>query len=240
MAVQYIILNADTETNGFHKPVKIGDTYVNGADHHALMEVAVQFLDKDDQLLDDAHHYILDPKRIDNWNESTREFHLKSHDEDTKPFLETWEEAQKVSLGLMEQELIAKIKKIYPEANGQATPRDPIQFILCARSVNFDIAFINAQMPELAGYISHQAFDITSFRLALRLFHPTLKHLVHGETNHNAYDDCEFIRDELKEIRHLVESIPTEQTVYKDYRIHEDKPMTWTDLWYAFVGKLLS
>lgn len=239
MAVEYVIFNLDTETNGFHKPTKVNGEWVNGADHHALMEVAIQMLNTDNELIDFRHQYIYDPNRIANWNEDTRDFHTKSHDGESKPFLETWEEKQKVSLALMEKEIIAMIKDHYPDA-GYAHPRNKVQFILCARSVGFDAAFINAQMPELAQYLSHQTFDITTFRLGLRMFHPTLKHLVPGETSHNAYDDCEFIRDEISEIRHLIQSIPTEQKVYKDYRLHEDKPLTWGDLWRAFVSKLFS
>ncbi|QNI21266.1 hypothetical protein [Vibrio phage vB_pir03] len=215
---RYFILNADFETNGFNGAQKDKDNnWILGQQHHAIMEGAFQLVDASTmEVLAQTERLVYDAVRIGNWNESTRDFHNKVHVEGTEPFMTRWETGERVSVESLEQELMAMLEA-HIEEIVPANPRNEIQICLAARSVGFDRSFIDAQMPNLGTVLSHQMLDVSSIRLAIRMFHPTMTDLKPGAVTHNAMDDCEYILGEIDLIRQMVQAIDTDKKYLSEH-----------------------
>lgn len=244
MSKQYLTLNVDFETMGFNKPYTLPDgTVVHGAAYHGILEGAFQLLDEDNNIIDQVEGYVLDMDRKDNWNESTYEFHKETYEEGVEPFLPKWERAIEESRVLTLQELEGKVIKMLLDNLGvldEAHPKNEIQINLSARSVHFDASYIDVQMPNLSFFLSHQLMDVTTFRLALRKYHPTLWDIIPGVTNHNAMDDCNHILKELEVIRRFIQQVDFDGRYLSDYVDEMDQDTTWGDIGRAIVAKLMS
>lgn len=241
MTRRNFILDLDIETNGFNGPVTLpnGET-VLGCQHHAIMELACRLIDPETlEGLGETHLYILDEERINNWDESTKEFHSESHVDGTAPFIETWEAQDKVDLATVQSRVIEMLEDVIGQKLEDAHPRADVQIFLAARSQAFDRSFLNAQLPELGRLISHQALDVSAFRVAFKLWHPTLKELYEADVSHNALDDVDQCHGELESIATLVSALPTEKKYIDDF-LEEEVVLSWLEIALAIKEKIAS
>lgn len=196
-------VSTDLETGDFCSPyVDENGVWQRGSETGPILQYAHIITDSELNEISRFQVFINDESRMGGFKESTRAFHVKTG------FMDTWERADKVTLAeaevMIKDHLLSTIGNLEPYIG----PKSAVQANLLAKSGHFDSKFLDAQMPELASYFSHQQVDVSVPKTFLGSTKKNVRGLSSVVSTHDALADCVSAIEEAKVIRHLVTLIP--------------------------------
>jgi len=98
--------------------------------------------------------------------------------------------ASKTELRRAEQELLARVSGWCPH-----------QPVLCGNTIHSDRKFLDRYMPALAGYLHYRMVDVSSLKVLVQLWYPTLVYDKPKGAEHDALFDIEQSIAELSHYR---------------------------------------
>jgi oligoribonuclease len=177
------------------------DLEMTGLDvtRHVIVEIAALVTDSELTPLDDGIDVIVHqpPAAFAEMDEHVRKMHTKSG-------LLAEIEASTLALADGGAQVLAYVRSHVPEA-GTAP--------LCGNSIGVDRRFLDAQLPELDGYLHYRSIDVSSFKELCRRWYPDVyrKRPAKVET-HRALADVRESIEELKYYREaMLRPAPVEQ-----------------------------
>jgi oligoribonuclease (3'-5' exoribonuclease) len=233
----YWIFDTDIETNGFNGPMMIDGDWVLGEQYHAILQLSgklIHVVDSELEVVEVFDYWIRDEKRIGNWNESTREFHDKIHEGASESFNDQWAKQHHYSLEEVQMNLLEMFDRY--GFTKKYDPRDDQHLVISGRSVGFDKSFINAQLPVVGERLSHQVYDVSTYRVGFRMFHDEIFDIQPGYPTHNALEDAEYVHQEIEQLRIFIQDQPSDGRYLRDAN---KMNITWRDIFGSILSKLL-
>lgn len=190
-----IDLVLDLETGGMSTPfLNDNGEWVFGASFFPILELAWVLLDDKMKPTCSGSYYIEQSQEmIDRITPDTYDFHEKNG------FWIKYYACKRISLA----EACGKVVKAMEVASQQETVPlyvfgNDVLFHLLGKSVHFDKAFLEHQIPEFGMLFSHQLLDISSVKNFMRKARPKLIDLSHTKVTHMAIDDCHAAIDDAE------------------------------------------
>ena len=169
------------------------DLEMTGLDvtRHIIVEIAALVTDSELTPLDDGIDVIVHqpPSALAEMDKHVRKMHTKSG-------LLTEIEASTLTLADGGAQVLAYVRSHVPEA-GTAP--------LCGNSIGVDRRFLDAQLPELDGYLHYRSIDVSSFKELCRRWYPDVYRKRPGKAEtHRALAD---VRESIAELAYYREAM---------------------------------